>query len=244
MSAGFQPGPPSGEFFEKLFSEAAGLEMPMLVATFGLLGYAVLQLDRRRDGSPSRDDTQIGLKVALFAVLAASVLLAASGARSLLAFILGGFKGFSTMRSALATLVAGGGVAFATYALLLPRTNYQEKPAVERITLGMVGLVVGGRALLELDGFLKNLFAGSSWSDISSGLASVGVAGGVAALALIRLGSLSGWRAVPKVPPMPMQPPMTGQPMPPPAGMPPLGGGYPPNNSGGYPPQGGGWPGQ
>jgi len=218
----------------------------LLVPVFALVTYFFLQWDRRRDGSPSKDDPQLGLKTALYALLASAVLLGATGATDLLAFILGGFKGgWKAMRGPLATVAVGGGAAFAVHALFLPRTNHHEKPQAERLATGMVLVILGGHTLVALDMFLSSLLAGDPWLRISAALAAVGVFGGVAVLALMRLGSLSGWRSIPKVPPMPMQPPMTGYPQQPPGqgGMPPLGGGYPPN-SGGFPPQqgGGGWP--
>lgn len=210
---------------------------------FSLIIYVVLVLDRRRDGSPSRDDTQIGLKTFLYAALAAAVIFAADGASDLLGFILGGFKGgWSVMRGPLAQIATAGGAAFAIHALLLPRTNHVEKPAAERLGTGLVAVALGGFALYAADVFVDAVLAGDAWLKISGALAMLGVFGGVTVLAVIRLGALSGWHAPPRAPAMPMQPPMTGQPMPPP-----LGGGYPPQGGyppgGGYPPQGGGgWP--
>jgi hypothetical protein len=203
---------------------------------FAFVSYVFLTLDRRREGSPSRDDNQVGLKVLLFSALAVATLLAAEGARELLAFILGGFKGgWKAMRGPLAATLAGGGVAGAIYFLLLPRTNHTEKPQAERLAVGMVGVWLGGLALGALATFLEAVLSGSAWKTISEALATIGVAGGVGVLMILRLGALSGWRAMPRVPPMPMSPPMTGQPPGgyPPGSMPPLGGGYPPQ---------GGWP--
>jgi hypothetical protein len=208
----------------------------MVALVFALLSYLLLTIDRRRDGSPSRDDNQIGLKVLLFSTLAVATLLAAEGTRELLAFILGGFKGgWRAMRGPLATTIAGGAIAGAIYFLLLPRTNHTEKPQAERLAVGMVGAWLGGAAVAALAAFLEAVLSGSSWRTISDALATIGVAGGVAILMILRLGALSGWRAMPRVPPMPMSPPMTGQPPGgyPPGSMPPLGGGYPPQ---------GGWP--
>jgi hypothetical protein len=223
----------------KLFeSDDRGDAVMMVGLLFAFMAYLFLQLDRRRDGSPTRDDQQIGLKVLLFTALAVSVLLAAGGARQVLAFILGGFKGgWKVLRGPLAVTLAGGGVGAAVYFALLPRTNYIEKPQTERLMVGMAGVWLGGAAIAAAAQFLSALLAARPWSEISDGLASIGVNGGVALLLLLRLGVLSGWRSVPRVPPMPMAPPMTGYPPQGPGSpMPPLGGGYPP--------QGGGWPGQ
>jgi peptidoglycan biosynthesis protein MviN/MurJ (putative lipid II flippase) len=213
-----------------------------IALAFVAVAYLVITLDRRRDGSPSRDDTQVGIKLVLWAIIAMAVVQAAGGIHQLLAFILGGFKGWKA--DPLATMITGGGIAAVVFLLLLPRTNNLERPQVERYGVGLIGVLAALLATAWLDSFLGTLLAGAKWGTIATGLAGTGVYGGLAVLALFRLGGMSGWRAIPKAPPMPMQPPMTGQPMPPPGtGMPPLGGGYPPQGGGGYPPQGGGgWP--
>jgi hypothetical protein len=219
------------------------IAMPLFV----VVAYVLLSLDRRREGSPVRDDGQLGLKVLLFGALGVAVLLAAAGTRDVLAFILGGFKGgWKTLRGPLATAISGGGIGAAIYFLLLPRTNHMEKPQVERIMVGMTATWLGAGALASVSVFLNAILAGKPWAEISDALASVGVGGGVTVLLLLRLGALSGWRAIPRVPPMPMAPPMSGgyPPQGPGQPMPPLGGGYPPASSGGYSPPGGGggWP--
>ena len=217
-----------------------------VAAVFVALGYLAISLDRRRETSPSRDDTHVGLKLVIWGILIASVLVAASAAEELLAFVLGGFKGgWAVMREPVASLIAAGGVGGAVYTMFLPRTNNNERPQVERLAVGAVAALLGAGALAALDVFLNALLGGRPWAEISAGLAGVGVNGGIGLLALTRLGALSGWRAAPRLPQMPMAPPMSGTPMPPSStGMPPLGGGYPPQGGGGYPPQGGGWPGQ
>jgi len=211
-----------------------------LASMFVVVSYVVITLDRRREGSPNRDDTQVGIKLVIFALMITAVLTAAHAAQLLLGFILGGFKGgWKAMRDPFASMIAFGGPAVALYLLFLPRTNYTERPAAERMAVGAVAAIAGAVALTGLDAFLRFLLAGADWAFISAGLASVGVWGGVAVLAILRLGALSGWRVMmPRAPQMPMMPPMSG-PMgqPPQQGMPPLGGGYPPQ-------QGGGWPGQ
>ncbi len=208
-----------------------------LVASFILVSYVVITLDRRRDASPSKDDTQVGIKLVIFGLMAAAVLSAANATEHLLAFVLGGFKGgWKAMRGPFASVIAMGAPAVGLYLFFLPRTNYQERPAVERLATGLVAAFAGAGTLVGLNAFLEYLFAGAPWADIASGLAKVGVWGGVAILSVMRLGTMSGWRAIPKVPQMPMAPPM-GQPMPPQQGMPPLGGGYPPQQGGGWPTQ-------
>lgn len=210
-----------------------------LVAVFILVAYLVITIDRRREASSSKDDTQVGIKLVIFGLMAVALLSAASATQHLLAFVLGGFKGgWKAMRGPVASVIAMGGPAVALYLFFLPRTNYQERPAAERMATGLVAAFAGAGLLVGLDHFLRFLFAGAAWVDISAGLASVGVWGGLAVLSVIRLGTMSGWRALPRVPQMPMAPPMSGM-QPPPGGMPPLGGGYPPQQGGGA-----GWPGQ
>lgn len=240
--------PDRGDIEQEMAAAAAQAMSKQIMATvvsplfvvplFVLIAYVVLTFERRREGSPTRDDGQLGIKVLLFALLAGAVLAAAAGAEALLAFILGGFKGgWSGVRGSLATVLALGGAAVAVYLLLMPRTNHLEKPQVERLAIGMIAAIAGASALTGANVFVGSLLATAPWGEIAAGLASVGVWGGVAVLAIVRLGSMSGWRSVPRVPQMPMmQPPMMGG-QPPQQGMPPLGGGYPPQGGGGWPPQ-------
>lgn len=236
--ANLAPSADPAAAFGRLTHLADQLDDPVtLAAVFILLAYLVITIDRRRDGSPSKDDPQVGIKVVIYGLLITAVLTAAHAAQALLGFVLGGFKGgWASMREPFASVLAFGGPAVALYLWFLPRTNAFERPAVERLAVGAVAAIAGGAALVGLDAFLRFLFAGADWVLISAGLASVGVWGGVAMLAILRLGALSGWRAIPRAPQMPMMPPMSGQPMPP-QGMPPLGGGYPPQQGGGWPPQ-------
>ena len=55
----------------------------------------LLTLDRQRGNSVSKDDTQAGLKIVLFGIVLAGVVMAAGGAQSLLAYVFAGFKGGS-----------------------------------------------------------------------------------------------------------------------------------------------------
>jgi len=225
-------------------SATRGLMAAAAIA-FVAVAYLVITLDRRRDASPSRDDAQVGIKLVIWGLMLAAVLFAADATQDLLAFVLGGFKGgWSVMRGPIASLVAAGAVGGAVYLMFLPRTNNNERTQVERLGVGTLAVMLGVGALVSLDAFLNALLGGKPWAEIAAGLAGVGVHGGLGLLAITRLGALSGWRAAaPRIPQMPMQPPMSGTPMPPTGtGMPPLGGGYPPT-SGGYPPTGG-WPGQ
>ncbi len=217
-----------------------------ILIAFVAVGYTLLTLDRRREGSPNRDDTQIGLKLVLWGVVVAGVMVAAGGLEELLAFVLGGFKGgWKAMRGPIAAVAAGVLPAGAVWKLMLPRCNGAERPQVERLALGLIAVLTAATMMVGLNGFLAALLAGAPWATIASQLAKLGVWGGLGVLAATRLGLMSGWRAMPPRMPMapPMAPPMQGTP-----GMPPLGGGYPPQGGypppqgGGYPPQGGGYP--
>jgi len=235
----FQPGLPDPSDLAAFGSSATRGVAAALIVGFVVTAYFLVTLDRRRDGAPSRDDPQVGIKLVLWGLLVGAVVMAAGGAESLLAFVLGGFKGgWAKMRDPLATIAAAGAVGAGVYMLFLPKTNHLERPYAERLALGALGALLGASALLSLDSFLGALLAGKPWAEIAAGLAGVGVNGGLALLAVTRLGAMSGWRMAPRMPQMPMAPPMTGQPQ---GGMPPLGGGYPPQG-GGYPPQGGGYP--
>jgi hypothetical protein len=233
-------GGPAGPM--SMMDSMASMASRAAVAGIGLafigFAYLLVTLDRRREGSPSRDDTQVGIKLVIWAVVAIAVLQVAQGAESLLAFVLGGFKGgWAFMRGPIATIAAGVVIGGGLYLLFLPRTNNADKPQAERFAVGFVGAALALAALASLDQFLTALLAGAPWAMIAAGLAGVGVYGGLGLLAIARFGSMSGWTVAPRAP-MGM-PPMAGQP--PQQGMPPLGGGYPPQG-GGYPPQGGGYP--
>lgn len=251
--ASLQPGMPDPSDMLDAMGPSVGRALAgSLIVGFVLVAYFAILFDRRRENSPSRDDTQVGIKLVLWAILIGAVAMAAEGAEALLAFVLGGFKGgWSSLRGPLATIAAAGGVGAGVFLLFMPKTNNLERPQIERLAVGGLAALLGAAALLSLDEFLNALLAGKPWADIAKGLAGVGVNGGLGLLAITRLGAMSGWRAAPRIPQMPMSPPMTGQPPPPlGGGYPPQGGGYPPQGGGyppqggGYPPQGGGWPGQ
>src|SRR5262245_54228262 len=61
--------------------------------SFVLFAYLAIVLDRRRENSPSKDDNQVGVKLAIFGLALTGLGLATMGVTSLLAYILGGFKG-------------------------------------------------------------------------------------------------------------------------------------------------------
>ena len=212
-----------------------------LAPVFVLFAYFAIVLDRRRDNSPSKEDTQVGLKLAILGLSLSAVGLVAAGVNGLLAFILGGFKGGAQpIKDAIAPLVTGAGVAFALFTIILPRTNNATMRQPERMMLGLMTVTYGFMAIIMSYLFIDGLFNSQPWGMTSSFLATLLVNGAVGFLALNRLGQASGW-VQPVRPAAPMPP--AGYPPQQGGGYPPQGGGYPPQQGGGYPPQqGGGYP--
>lgn len=206
-------------------------------------GYFFISLDRQRETSPSKDDTQVGLKLVLYGLVLAGISIAAGGVTTLLSFIFGGFKGGSLpIRQALPTIIVGALVVVVIAKAMLPRTNAATHKQPERYLLGALGIQYGVVAIIAVNGLLSGLFLEAPWAYTSSNLASVAVSGAIAFLAISRFGSVAGWTAPPPPSP-PMQYPPQGGGYPPQGGgyPPPQGGGYPPPQGGGYPPQGGGY---
>jgi hypothetical protein len=204
-------------------------------------GYFFISLDRQRATSPSKDDTQVGLKLVLYGLVLAGISIAAGGVTTLLSFIFGGFKGGSLpIRQALPTIIVGGLVVLVVAKAMLPRTNAATQKQPERYLLGALGIQYGVLAIISVNGLLGGLFLEAPWAYTSSNLSSVAVSGAIAFLSISRFGAIAGWTAPP--PPAPMYPPQGGG-YPPQGGYPPPQGGYPPPQGGGYPPpQGGGYP--
>ena len=69
--------------------------LPYVVLPVGFLAfsYLMISIDRRREGSLSKEDTQVGLKLVLFGLALAGISVATDGVEGLLAYVLGGFKG-------------------------------------------------------------------------------------------------------------------------------------------------------
>jgi hypothetical protein len=246
------------------------LANPFTFAAFGLVlfGYFYIFWDRRNQESANKGDGQIGLKLVLYALGLFSLGMAAGAVAEILGWGLAGAKsavGMKTsapVKSGIASLVAGGGGLAAIMFMFLPRTNTKEYPQVERFALGIVALVAGIGALAGLNAFLQGLFnvhpaMGTAWAPKAHAAAGLAVNGALAAVVLMRFGTMSGWTA-PVKPVMPMMqqpgfPPQQGYPQQAQMqqqgypqqpqmqqGYPPQGGGYPPQGGGGYPPQGGG----
>ena len=216
---------------EKLM-ELFGTELaPVAAIGFVLVGYLVITIDRSRLTSPSKDDTQVGLKLVLYGLLIAGVQLAAQGIAMFIGFALGGFKGGGgPAKVAMPPIIVGALVVLVIAKALLPRTNTHAHRQCERFMLGALAIQFGVMAIVAVDLMLTGLFTDDEWARTARSLASAGVDGVIAFVAVTRFGAIAGWT-------MPVPPP----PPPPPPQYPPQGGGYPPQG-GGYPPQGGGYP--
>lgn len=222
--------------------------------------------DARRPDADA--DGQIEIKVVLYTLAIAALAVAAGGANTLLHYLFSGAKtGTPAIKSGLAGLVAGGLILAGIALAMLPRTNMLERPKVSRLALGFVGAVAGSVAILSFSLFVNMMIngGGAAWAEKSAPLALFVTYGGLAFVAINKLGALSGWTA-PVRPAMPhaghggypqsggipqgYPPQQGGMPqgyppqqqggMPQQGGYPPQQGGYPPQGGGGYPPQGGG----
>jgi len=196
--------------------------------------YFLLTLDRQRANSLSKDDTQAGLKIVLFGIVMAGVIMAAGGAQTLLTYVFAGFKGGSgPIKVAIPPIVIGALAVVIVVKAILPRTNAATQRQPERFLLGALAIQFAVLGMISLNGFLTGLFTDVAWGANAGNVAGTVVSAAVLFFALGRFGALSGWTA--PVAPPPMQHPPQG------GGYPPQGGGYPPQG-GGYPPQGGGYP--
>ena len=231
---------------DRMLASSGGLVFGLAAA----IGYAffaliVITLDRFRANSTSKDDTQVELKILLYALALMGLFLASDGVSVVVTTIASGFKGAAgeTIRGALPAIAVGAGTYAAMFFLFLSSTNAQAIRSAEALALLTVGLYFGGSAISGAHEFVSNVVMSGPWEAGSGGLAKLIVNGAIAFLGLTRLGSLSGWvvpvRAAP--PPPPQYPPQGGGYPPQGGGYPPQGGGYPPQG-GGYPPQGGGYP--
>jgi hypothetical protein len=214
-------------------SKDVGLAIAQAIA-FVAGAYFFIQWDRNRTGSANKDDTQVGLKLVLFGIILASIVLLAGGLEHLLGFVLGGFKGGSMpVRAALPPIIVGGAAVFVVLQLLLPRTNHAKFPQAARFTVGWLALVYGIFTVVHVYGFLMSLFTGQEWHYTSGEFAAALVSVALAFPALRSFGGMSGW-----VEPAPPAAPYGnyGGPSGPNMGVP--GQGMPPGGSGGYGPPG------
>ncbi|MEO6771830.1 MAG: hypothetical protein ABI467_02280 [Kofleriaceae bacterium] len=212
---------------------------------FVAAAYFLLTLDRTRANSLSKDDTQAGLKIVLFGIILAGVVMAALGTQGLLTYVFGGFKGGSgPIKAAIPPIVVGALTVVIVLKAVLPRTNAATQRQAERYLLGALAIGFGVFGLSMVQGFLSGLFLDVPWGMNAGNISGAVVGGAVLFFTLGRFGAVSGWTA--PIAPPPMQQPPQGYPPqgggypPQGGGYPPQGGGYPPQGGGGYPPQGGG----
>jgi len=226
--------------------EALLEKLPSLIGAFAAVlfvggAYFLLTLDRNRANSPSKDDTQAGLKVVLFGVILAGTVMAATGAHELLTYVFSGFKGGSgPIKQAIPPIVVGALTVVLILKAVLPRTNAATMKQAERYFLGALAIQFAVFGLGSLQGFLSGLFLDMPWIMNASNVSGTVIGAAVLFFSLSRFGSISGWTA-PVAPPPMQHPPQGGGYPPQGGGYPPQGGGYPPQG-GGYPPQGGGYP--
>ncbi|HEY5938878.1 MAG TPA: hypothetical protein VIU61_29700, partial [Kofleriaceae bacterium] len=122
-------------------SKMLAAALPGLGVAFVLGAYFFIVLDRQRANSPSKDDTQVGLKLVLFGVMYAGLALAVNGTADVLAYALGGFKGGSIkLREAIPSMLIGGGAGAVAWKVFLPRTNYATARQPERFFVGAVAI--------------------------------------------------------------------------------------------------------
>jgi len=222
--------------FAILENPVAGIAIATAIGFVGL-SYFIITLDRMREKSPSKDDTQVGIKLVIWGLIIAGIGMFAGGLAMLVSWILGGFKAPGDSLKIIFPSIVTGGAAVALFMfLLLPKTNNATMKQCERYALGFLAIFYGVQSLASLNTIIAGLFS-VSWGAISSGIPSLAANGAIGFMALLLLGSRSGWTGpAPPARAMQMQPPgMGGQG----GGYPPQGGGYPPQG-GGYPPQGGG----
>jgi hypothetical protein len=196
-------------------------------AGFLIVAYYFIQQDRSRPNSVTKDDSQVGIKLVLYALALTALTLAVGGASSFLGYALGGFKGGSaTLKAALPPVLVGGGATAAILFAFLPKTNAATQKQPLRFFLGALAVQHAALAILALNDVLTGLFTDAPWALTSRHLAVLIVEGAVGFYALLQFGKISGWTMAP---PAAQYPPQAGG-----------GGGYPPQGGGGYPPQGGG----
>jgi hypothetical protein len=223
-----------------------GMASPFVAVAFVVFGYFMITLDRSRASSPSKDDTQVGIKLVLNGFILMGIMLAAGGVTTLAAYGFSGFKGGSgPIKAAIPPIAIGAIAVVVASKAFLSRTNNSANRQTERFMWGTLAILYVGFSLLALDNFITGLIMDVPWEANAGAFASGVVTGAVAVFAIVKLGGISGWVA-PAPPPPPAQqssgmPPQGGGYPPQGGGYPPQGGGYPPQG-GGYPPQGGGYP--
>jgi hypothetical protein len=104
-----------------LAGEGPGVLAAAVAIAFVGLGYFAVLIDRRREDSPSKDDTQVGIKLVLYGLVLAGIGIAATGAELLLTFVLGGFEGGgAAIKISLPPILVGAATVFVVMQMLLP----------------------------------------------------------------------------------------------------------------------------
>ncbi len=223
---------------------AMGMAAPFVAITFVVVSYFMLTWDRTRANSPSKDDTQGGIKLVLYGLMLVSLMMAVGGVDGLVAVVFSGFKGGASQIKGVVPPIVVGGVGLLVFGkVFMSRTNDATAHQPQRFFLGSVAVLYGAVMLIAFSELFNGLIMEVPWEHNSGTFAAAVVSGAVSILALMKFGAVSGWTApVRPVAPPPMQNPQQSQGYPPQGGgYPPQGGGYPPQG-GGYPPQGGGYP--
>jgi hypothetical protein len=161
-----------------------------------VVGYLYIAIDRNRANSTTKDDTQVGIKLVLFALTMVGIGLAAGGLQSILGYALGGFKGGGgPLKLYLPPVIVGAVVVLVMLLALLPRTNAATQKQPERFFLGILALVYGGASILSLNTLLQAVFTSAGWPAMAGAIASLVVNAAIGFMALIRFGAVSGWKA-------------------------------------------------
>src|SRR4051794_39442808 len=134
---------------ERILGSSSGLFAGVAIAIgYAFLALVVITLDRFRPASTNKDDTQVELKILLYALGLIGLFAAADGVTGLIASIVGGFKGGgAAIKAVLAPIVVGGGVVAGIALAFLPRTNASTSRTAEALALLTVGLYFGGSAI-------------------------------------------------------------------------------------------------
>src|SRR5687767_3509180 len=175
---------------ESLGSLAAASLGSTLVVAF----YFFVNWDARRPDSPYRADTQIGIKVALYAFFVVAIGFAAVGLTKVLHYMLSGADtGTGNLKSGLAGLLTGGIVTVMVWKGLLPRTNDAQFPKTARLAYGTLAAMAGVALIAALVQLVQTVLVWPDWVGVAGTVSDTIVLGLLAAFSLLKLGRMSGW---------------------------------------------------